>query len=83
MISLSLLRGYLQQGFLPLACDCGLCPGPTLTVRVYDPASGRVDMVVSGLRPETLKTLEDVQALIEELRYELQSNNLDRSGTGH
>ncbi|VVO39119.1 hypothetical protein PS723_05651 [Pseudomonas fluorescens] len=40
-------------------------------------------MVVSGLRPETLKTLEDVQALIEELRYELQSNNLDRSGTGH
>ncbi|VVO34208.1 DUF1652 domain-containing protein [Pseudomonas fluorescens] len=81
MISLSLLRGYLEQSFLPLTCHCGLCPGSTLTVRVYDPVSGRVDMVVSGLRLETLKTLQDVQALIEELRYELQSNNLDRAGT--
>jgi hypothetical protein len=55
-----------------------MCPGLSLTVRLYDPASGRVDLVDTGLRAETLKTLKDVQTLIEELRYELQSNSLDR-----
>ncbi|MFW0753896.1 DUF1652 domain-containing protein [Pseudomonas sp. H11T01] len=82
MISPSRLRGYLEQSFLPLSCDCGLCPGPSLTVRLYDAASGRVDLVVTGLRLEKLATVDDVEALIEELRYELQSNSLGRSGVG-
>lgn len=49
-------------------------------MRLYDPASGRVDLVVSGLRPEKLITRDDVEALIEELRYELQCNTLGHVG---
>jgi len=37
-----------------------------------------VDLVVSGLNMSTLQTAESVASLIEELRYELQCNSLQR-----
>jgi hypothetical protein len=37
-----------------------------------------VDLVVSGLNMSTLQTAESVSTLIEELRYELDSNSLQR-----
>ena len=45
-------------------------------MRLYDRDSGRVDLVVSGLKLQNLRTAEQVAALIEELRYELNSNHL-------
>ena len=50
-----------------------------MTVKLYHPASGQVDLVVSGLSVANLRTPEAVVALIEELRYELESNSLHRS----
>lgn len=75
------LRAQLEQAFKPLACDCTLVGETSITVRVYDPDSGRVDLVVSGLNLQHLRTTERVAALIEELRYELQSNRLGESAT--
>lgn len=76
------LRAQLELAFKPLACDCTLVGESSITVRVYDPDSGRVDLVVSGLNLQHLRTAERVAALIEELRYELQSNRLGESETG-
>lgn len=73
------LRTRLEQSFAPLACDCSLVGDGSLTVRLYDRASGRVDLVVSGLNPQKLRSEDQWAALIEELRYELQSNTLGRS----
>ncbi len=47
-----------------------------MTVKLYHPVSGQVDLVVSGLNIARLQSAESVEALIEELRYELQSNTL-------
>ncbi|MNP29252.1 hypothetical protein D3C76_1222670 [compost metagenome] len=49
-----------------------------MTIKLYHPLSGQVDLVVSGLNVAMLQTPEAVAALIEELRYELESNSLQR-----
>ncbi|MHC8367127.1 DUF1652 domain-containing protein [Pseudomonas sp. ZT5P21] len=76
MISLAQLRMQLESSFSPLACECTLTGDHSLTVKLYHPVSGQVDLVVSGLSVSTLGNPVAVQALIEELRYELESNTL-------
>ena len=51
----------------------------SLTVKLYHPGSGQVDLVISGLSIAKVQSAESVAALIEELRYELQSNTLHQS----
>ncbi|MHC8353914.1 DUF1652 domain-containing protein [Pseudomonas sp. LB3P81] len=78
MIHLAQLRLLLERSFSPLACDCSITGDHSLTVKLYHPVSGQVDLVVSGLNVTTLNTSEAVAAFIEELRYELESNTLHR-----
>ena len=80
MISLVQLRSELERSFSPLACDCSLTGDNSLTVKLYHPSSGQVDLVVSGLSLHNLRTPNALAALIEELRYELESNNLHQLG---
>jgi hypothetical protein len=80
MIHLAQLRMHLERSFSPLACDCTVTGDHSLTVKLYHPISGQVDLVVSGLNLATLRTADAVNALIEELRYELESNCLHRPG---
>ncbi|MGH8386528.1 MAG: DUF1652 domain-containing protein [Pseudomonas sp.] len=78
MMSLAQLRALIEHSFSPLACACDITGDHSLTVKLYHPVSGQVDLVVSGLNMATLHTAEAAAALIEELRYELQSNSLHR-----
>jgi len=79
MISMAQLRTQLERTFSPLACECNVSGDHSLTVKLYHPVSGQVDLVVSGLNLDALKTPDSVAALIEELRYELECNTLHRS----
>jgi len=81
MIYLTQLRTQLEQNFSPLACECALTGDNSLSVKLYHPVSGQVDLVVSGLNIANLRTPESVVALIEELRYELETNVLHRPET--
>ncbi|MDR8363120.1 DUF1652 domain-containing protein [Pseudomonas sp. JL3] len=76
---LAQLRTQLERSFSPLACECALTGDNSLTVKLYHPATGQVDLVVSGLSVATLRTPEAVAALVDELRYELESSGLHRS----
>ena len=76
MIYVAQLRMQLERSFSPLACDCSVTGDNSLTVKLYHPVSGQVDLVVSGLNAGNLRTPEAVAALIEELRYELESNTM-------
>ncbi|MDB5993139.1 MAG: hypothetical protein JWP42_275 [Pseudomonas sp.] len=78
MITLVQLRTLIERSFSPLACECDVTGEHSLTVKLYHPASGEVDLVVSGLNMTRLQSKEAVANLIEELRYELQSNTLTR-----
>ncbi|MBD9586298.1 DUF1652 domain-containing protein [Pseudomonas sp. PDM03] len=79
MISLAQLRLQLERSFSPLACECTLTGDHSLTVKLYHPVSGQVDLVVSGLNVASLGPPQTLEALIEELRYELECNTLNRS----
>ncbi|MBH3404122.1 MULTISPECIES: DUF1652 domain-containing protein [Pseudomonas] len=76
MIYLAQLRARLERSFSPLACECVVDGDHSLTVKLYHPASGQVDLVISGLSLDALRTDEAVDALIDELQYELESNSL-------
>ncbi|WP_248745964.1 DUF1652 domain-containing protein [Pseudomonas sp. MWU12-2037] len=69
------LRSLLEGGFAPLACEC-LLGEASLSVRVYDPESGRVDLMVTGIALNLLHRREGALRLLEELREELESNTL-------
>ncbi|MDI2590676.1 DUF1652 domain-containing protein [Pseudomonas sp. N3-W] len=81
MIYLAQLRVQLEHSFSPLACECSLTGDSSLTVKLYHRETGQVDLVVSGLSIASLRTPDAVRALIEELRYELESNSLHRPET--
>jgi len=81
MIYVAQLRMQLERSFSPLACDCTVTGDRSLTVKLYHPVSGQVDLVVTGLSVAKLRTPEAVAALIEELRYELECNTLHRRET--
>ena len=80
MIYLTQLRTLLEQHFSPRACECSVSGDNSVTVKLYHPESGEVDLVVSGLKVTSLSSPQAMASLIEELRYELQSNNLHRPG---
>ncbi len=80
MFSLMDLRALLEQGFAPLACDCVLGDA-SLSVRVYDRETGRVDLMVAGIALGGLRQREDGLRLLEELRDELAFNALRRVET--
>ncbi|MCO7630151.1 DUF1652 domain-containing protein [Pseudomonas fluorescens] len=76
MMNLAQLRARLEQSFSPLACECLVDGDHSLTVKLYHPETGQVDLVISGLKLNSLRTPEAVAGLIDELRYELESNSL-------
>jgi hypothetical protein len=68
---LSQVRHLIENSFIPLACECVIGADASLTVRIFDRESGRVDLMVSGVAVNTLKTRQDVADLVSELRDEL------------
>lgn len=73
MTYLAQVRQLIESSFEPMACECATCSDGSLTVRVYDRDSGRVDLVVTGIAIDKLKSQHAVLTLIDELRDELTS----------
>ncbi|AYF47989.1 DUF1652 domain-containing protein [Pseudomonas sp. 13B_2.1_Bac1] len=78
MFTLSQLRNCIEEGLAPLTCEFTLCRDASLTLKVYDAETGRVDLVVTGISTNRLQTPQEVEKMVEELRYELQSNNMGK-----
>ncbi|MBC8781685.1 MULTISPECIES: DUF1652 domain-containing protein [Pseudomonas] len=74
MISTLELRRIIEESFRPLECQCTLVTGNSLQVRVTDPATGRVDLLVTGISTNTLVSPRAISELIAELRYDLATN---------
>ncbi|MGC5700952.1 DUF1652 domain-containing protein [Pseudomonas sp. NFXW11] len=79
MISLAQLRACIEQRLAPLACNFVSAGDGTLTLRVFEPESGRVDLVVTGLNARALHSEADVLKMLDELLYELASNSLQKA----
>ena len=78
MFTLSQLRNCIEEGLSPLTCEFTLCRDASLTLKVYDADTGRVDLVVTGISTNRLQTPIEVEKMVEELRYELQCNTMGK-----
>nr|WP_152899329.1 DUF1652 domain-containing protein [Pseudomonas piscis] len=83
VISTLELRRIIETSFLPLHCQCTIGHDGAMTVRICDPASGRVDLFVTGISTRSLTSSRAICELITELRYDLRHTGLAaEQGTG-
>lgn len=73
MITQAQLRSDIEKAFAPLACEFSHDGDGSLTLRLFDPHNGRVDLVVTCIAAARLMNAHQMQRMIEELRYELDS----------
>ena len=71
MISILELRHIIECGFLPLSCSCTVNPDGSLMIKVFEPALGYVELLVTGVSVQNLTTNRAIANLIGELRAEL------------
>lgn len=67
------LRSIIEHGFLPLQCQCSVAADASLTVRIVDETSGRLDLLVTGIASEKLTSARAISDLLAELHDELAS----------
>jgi len=75
MISTFELRHVIECGFQPLSCTCSVNPDGSLMIKVFDPTSGRVDLLVTGVVTSQLTSSRAIANLIAELRSEMEARN--------
>ncbi|AXK52335.1 DUF1652 domain-containing protein [Pseudomonas protegens] len=80
MLSTSELCHILESGFLPLSCVCSVHPSGSLTIKIYDADSGRVDLLLTGVSTAELTSVRDISNLIGELRTELRAGRRGFAG---
>jgi hypothetical protein len=71
MISVFELRHIIECGFPPLSCSCTVNPDGSLMVKVFEPSSGQVELLVTGVSTANLTSSRAIGNLIGELRTEM------------
>ncbi|MVV50572.1 DUF1652 domain-containing protein [Pseudomonas sp. PB120] len=72
MVPISVLCNIMESGFEPLSCDCTE-NGGLLRIEVFEPASGRVELLISGVSTAQLTSVRAISDLIGELRTEMSA----------
>lgn len=81
MISALELRHIIECGFLPLSCHCTVNPDGSLMIKVFEPTSGRVDLLVTSVTSSGLNSSRAIANLIGELRSEMTERSVSFSKT--
>ncbi|WP_395607958.1 DUF1652 domain-containing protein [Pseudomonas sp. B22129] len=82
MISITELNQIMASGFLPLSCDCSLNSDGSLRICVFEPTSGRVDLLLTRVSPQGLDSIRSISNLIGELRTELKAGRRGFAAVG-
>ncbi|WP_397452783.1 DUF1652 domain-containing protein [Pseudomonas sp. NA-150] len=73
MVPISVLCSIVESGFQPLSCDCTVSSNGLLRIKVFEPATGRIDLLVNGVSPDELTTIRAISDLVGELRAEMRA----------
>ncbi|NWB12328.1 DUF1652 domain-containing protein [Pseudomonas sp. D5002] len=79
MISALELRHIIECGFVPLSCRCTVNPDGSLMIKVFEPASGRIDLLVTSVTTDGLTSSRAIANLIGELRSEMSERSVSFS----
>ncbi|PPA01017.1 hypothetical protein C4E44_26850 [Pseudomonas sp. MWU12-2312b] len=72
MVPISVLCNIVESGFVPLACECTE-NGGLLRIEIYEPASGRVELLLNGVSTKDLTSVRAISEFIGELRTEMKA----------
>ncbi|OLF53217.1 DUF1652 domain-containing protein [Pseudomonas chlororaphis] len=73
MLSMGELRQILESGFLPLSCHCTVNADGSLAIKVFEPHSGRIELLLTGVSTEQLTSVRAVANFVGELRTEIRA----------
>ena len=76
MISALELRHIIECGFLPLSCNCTVYPDGSLMIKVFEPSSGQIELLVTGVSTANLHSSRAIASLIGELRSEMAATKV-------
>lgn len=79
MLSVLELCHVIESAFLPLACRCRIEPQGSLQIQIYNPVSGHVELLVTGISIGCLTGSQILSKLINEIREELRLTHENRS----
>ncbi|MDY4301856.1 DUF1652 domain-containing protein [Pseudomonas salmasensis] len=82
MISITEFNRIMASGFLPLSCECCLNSDGSLRISVFEPTSGRVDLLLTRVSPEGLDSIRAISNLIGELRTEIKAGRRGFAAVG-
>lgn len=80
MLSTLELRNIIESSFLPVRCQCTQAGDRSLTVKVFDRRSERVDLLVTGINADQLTSSRAISNLIVGLRNDLADQRQLRAG---
>lgn len=74
MVPISVLCNIVESGFeKPLSCECAVRPDGLLRIKVSEPATGRIHLLINGVSPAKLNTIRAISELVGELRTEMRA----------
>lgn len=76
MLSILELRHTIECGFLPLSCSCTVNPDGSLMIKVFEPSSGQVELLITGISTANLTSSRAIANLISELRSEMATTRV-------
>lgn len=76
MLSTLELRHIIEAAFLPLCCECRVDPSGSLQAQIFEPISGRVELLVTGISTARLNGNREISRLIAEIRYDLKATHV-------
>ena len=76
MITRLELRHLIECGFLPLSCRCTVNPDGSLMIKIFDPITGCVELLVTGVSTASLVSSQAIVSLIDELSSEMVARKI-------
>ncbi|PQP04477.1 MULTISPECIES: DUF1652 domain-containing protein [Pseudomonas] len=73
MVPIAQLCQIIESGFKPLSCECTVNRNDTLRIKIFDRATGRIELLITGVSPDQLTCIRDISNLIGELRTEMRA----------
>ncbi|POF38786.1 hypothetical protein B0D71_29005 [Pseudomonas laurylsulfativorans] len=72
MVPISVLCNIVESGFEPMSCECTESLG-LLRIEVYEPVTGRVELLISGVSTAELTSVRAISDFVGELRTEMKA----------
>ncbi|PTT26549.1 DUF1652 domain-containing protein [Pseudomonas sp. HMWF021] len=73
MLPIADICRIVESGFPSLECKCTQGEAGLLQIKVYEPETGHVELLLNGVSPEHLVTIRDISNFIGELRTEMSA----------